>query len=179
MTDERRDSIAFKEFRDSMKLAMSGFHEELQLHTTNNEDKMKVLVAGQERIDRNLQTLHDDQLVTTTTLGHISETMKEMQATQVENSGEIREHREQLKTAGNERVSLRDKVALLEKSGAVNAARLKSPHKAPVHFMESKYIQASIAIVMILFVIGMFRAFGNIDVAGDASQLMNSPAMTP
>ena len=179
MDDDQRGSSAFEDFRDSMKAAMSGFHQELQLHTTNNEDKMRVLVAGQDRIDTKLQSLHDDQLITKITLEAISVTMDKMQATQVENSGELREHRSELNSAKSQRGSLFVKVDSLEKSGAVNTARLRSPHKAPVSMMDSKYIQASIAIVMVLFVIGMFRAFGNIDVAGDARQLMNNPAITP
>jgi len=117
MDEDRRNNGALKEFRESIETAMKGFHRELELHTTNNEDRMAVLVVGQERIDAKLQVLHDDQLITKTSLKQIGRTMEQMQATQVENSGEIREHRAQIKAAGNERMSLRDKVALLEKSG--------------------------------------------------------------
>jgi adenine-specific DNA methylase len=179
--DDRRGESAMATFQKAIESHMAGFHRELELHTSNNDSKMQTLVDGQIRTDENLQKLHDDQLITATKLENIDKTMEKMEKRQDENSGEIRELKSESESAKSQRSTLFNKVDVLELNDAVYVAKSKAKRKvaAPSGLLASKYIQASISIVMVLVVIGIFRIFGDIDVAGDASSLLKPTALTP
>jgi hypothetical protein len=165
---------ALKDFRDAISEHMKGFHQELETHAKDNRKSIQMLVEGQERNDKNLQILHDDQLRSETIVQGIKETMDKMERNQADNSGEIRELRAESNMSKTERNELYNKVGVLE----VRAGS-KTSVPPPGGLMSSKYFHGAIGIAVILIVIGFFRYIGDIDVASDASNLIKPSAVIP
>lgn len=105
---------AFEDFASHMLTLTTDHKEELERHTESNNEKMQVLVAGQQRNERTLTELKESQIRTEGKIENIQANVSKIEGRQEKNSEEINRLQADNETAKNQRSTLFHKVDELE-----------------------------------------------------------------